>query len=93
MTSKATRPGDFVTVRLKVVGGDQSGKHGCQVKPEVGVITFVEPHEILSVEHPLKVGDMVTWGSRSTVHSIRAIDGDDAWVSTQTVPLSALVRA
>jgi len=77
----AIRPGDTVTIRVPVIGGDLSGRHGIQVKPRVGLVTFVERDEILAVEGPITAGDQVTWGRHRARYEVLAVSAGMAWLN------------
>jgi hypothetical protein len=82
------KPGDFVTVRARVLEVDERKPEEINIAPSGSIrlnsSLWVLSRTIVSHEpapEPLKVGDMVTVECATGQYKILALHGDKAWVS------------
>lgn len=87
--------GDTVLVRLPVVGGQINEGDGVQVKPRVGVLTYLERGEVVSVEpRNIQVGDRVrrNYSASNPSGAVLAIVDGWAMVAWGPMPVVAPVK-
>lgn len=99
MDNKDFKKGDKVT--LEVAGRTDSGRVLFKTTTKVGSLAaWLDMEKILvhgyepAPEPPLQVGDLVKVGDDIAPHTrkIRAIDGEFAWVSSETIPGGLTVK-